>query len=130
MAKKYKILVIDDDKFLVNMYSKKFEKAGVDVVSSVGSLDALSTLREGQKPDIILLDIVMPDMDGVELLQTIRKEGLAPDALVILLTNESNSDKIKQAKKLGIDDYIIKATKVPSEVVEETLKIANNKLEK
>ncbi len=130
MAKKYKILVIDDDKFLVDMYSKKFEKSGAEVISCVGSLDALSTLREGQNPDIILLDIVMPDMDGVELLQAIRKEELAPDALVILLTNESNSEKIKQIKKLGIDDYIIKATKIPSEVVEETFKIAHNKLEK
>ena len=79
----------------------------------------------GAKPDILILDIIMPGMDGLELLQAIRKEKLAESATIIMLTNESGRDKIEQAKKLGIKGYIVKATSIPTEVVEEALKIAN-----
>jgi len=79
------------------------------------------------KPDILILDIIMPNIDGLELLTTIRKEKLVPEASVIMLTNESNPEKIAEAKKLGIKGYLVKATLIPSEVVEEALKIANLK---
>ncbi len=125
MAKKYSILLVDDDKFLLEMYRKKFEQAGAEVDLAVGSAEALGKLREGKNPDILILDIIMPSMDGLELLAAIRKENLAPDSVVIMLTNESNKEKIEKAKALGIRGYIVKATSIPSEVVEETFKIAN-----
>ncbi|MDP3875156.1 MAG: response regulator [bacterium] len=125
MGKKYTVLIVDDDKFLLDMYRKKFERTGATVDVAVGSVEALTKLRGGAKPDILILDIIMPDIDGIELLETIRKEKLVPNSIVIMLTNESNRDKIEQAKKLGIKGYIVKATAIPSEVVEEALKIAN-----
>jgi len=88
---------------------------------------ALATLRGGAKPDILIIDIIMPGMDGVELLETIRKKKLSPDSVVIMLTNESGRDKIEKVKSLGVEGYIVKATTIPSEVVEEVLKIANLK---
>lgn len=125
MAKKYTVLLVDDDKFLLEMYRKKFESSGATVDVAVGSEEALGKLRGGAKPDILLLDIIMPGMDGLELLAAIRKEKLISEATVIMLTNESNRDKIEAAKQLGIKGYIVKATSIPTEVVEEALKIAN-----
>lgn len=125
MNKKHSILIVDDDKFLLDMYRKKFELAGATVDVAVGSVEALAKLRGGAKPDVLLLDIIMPDIDGIELLETIRKEKLVPNAVVIMLTNESNWDKIEKAKSLGIKSYIVKATTIPSEVVEEALEIAD-----
>lgn len=124
MAHKYTVLIVDDDKFLLDMYRKKFESAGSTVEVAVGSEDALAKLRGGAAPDILILDIIMPGMDGLELLSVIRKEKLAPRSSVIMLTNESGQEKIKQAKTLGIKGFIVKAMSIPSEVVEEALKIA------
>ncbi len=125
MKKKYSVLLVDDDKFLLDMYRKKFDQSGLTVDVSIGSEDALTKLREGAKPDILILDIIMPGIDGLELLARIRQEKLVPNAVVIMLTNESNKEKIEQAKTLGIKGYIVKATSIPSEVVEEVIKIAN-----
>ena len=125
MNNKHSVLIVDDDKFLLDMYRKKFERQGVAVDVAVGSAEALAKLRGGAKPDILILDVIMPEIDGIELLETIRKEKLVPDAVVIMLTNESNRDKIEKAKSLGIKSYIVKATTIPSEVVEEAMKAAN-----
>ena len=127
MGKKYTVLIVDDDKFLLDMYRKKFEHEGSVVDVAIGSVEALSKLRGGSKPDILILDIIMPNIDGIELLETIRKEKLVPNAIVIMLTNESDPEKMEKVKTLGIAGYLVKATHIPSEVVEEALKIANLK---
>ncbi len=119
--------MVDDDKFLLDMYRKKFEQAVGQVDVAVGPEEALAKLREGGQYDILILDIIMPVMNGLELLSAIRKEKLVPQAVVIMLTNESDPEKINQAKALGAQGYIVKATSIPSEVVEETLKIMRSK---
>ncbi len=124
------VLLVDDDKFLLEMYRKKFESYGLTVDVAVGAEETLTKLRNGAKPEVLLLDIIMPGMDGLELLETIRKEKLAEEAAVVMLTNESAQERIDKAKSLGIKGYVVKATSVPSEVVEEVLKIANIKIEK
>jgi CheY-like chemotaxis protein len=125
MKKKYKVLIVDDDKFLLEMYKKKFEKYELETDISVGPVDVLEKLRAGTSPDILILDIIMPGMDGIELLQTIRDEKLSPNSIVVMLTNESDAERINRAKELGAAGYIVKATSIPSEVVEEVLKIAD-----
>ncbi len=125
MAKGYSVLLVDDDKFLLEMYRKKFESKVESVELALSTEEALARLREGLAPDILIIDIIMPGMDGIELLEAIRKQKLVPQAVVIMLTNESDRDKIEKAKSLGIQGYIVKATSIPSEVVEEVLKIAN-----
>ncbi len=126
-GKKRSVLLVDDDKFLLKMYKKKFESVMDKVEAAVGGEEALVKLREGFSPDIIMLDIIMPVMDGLELLEIIRKEKLSPASTVIMLTNEDSRDKIEKSKSLGAKGYIVKATSIPSEVVEEALKIANIK---
>ena len=126
---KIKILIVDDDKFLIGMYSVKFESKGLAVDSAVGSLEALKKLREGNTYDVMLFDIIMPIMDGIELLRTVRSEHLSESSTIIMLTNETQSGQIEEAKNLKADGYIVKASSVPSEVLEEVLKIhgAKNK---
>ena len=70
----------------------------------------------------------MPGMDGLELLKIIKQENLAPDSVIIMLTNQA--DDFEKAKALGVDGYIIKATTIPSEVVDQVLTIYRNKQEK
>jgi CheY-like chemotaxis protein len=126
METSYKMLIVDDDKFLLEMYRKKFEQNGALVEVASTPAEALDKLRDASKPQIIMLDVIMPGMDGLELLETIRKEKLAEGAIVIMLTNESESEKIEKAKSLGVAGYIVKATSIPSDVVDQTFKIAQS----
>ncbi len=123
----YKILIVDDDKFLLNMYSIKFQKENFEVFTASDGKSALEQLEKGTVPDAIVLDIVMPIMDGLEMLENMRKQSLAKDATVLILSNQGQSTDIEKAKRLGIDGYIVKATTIPSEVVTEVLRMLANK---
>lgn len=127
MKKPYTVLLVDDDKFLLGMYQKKFDKSGIKAEMAVGSDEALAKLRAGAKYDILVLDIIMPNMDGIELLRKVREEKLAESSIVVMLTNESSSSRIEEAKALNVAGYIVKATSIPSEVVEEIIKIADSR---
>lgn len=126
MDKKLTVLLVDDDNFLLDMYSVKFAKSGLEVTAVCGSEPALKKIREGFEPDIIILDIVMPTIDGLDMLAAIRKEGLAKKSTIIMLTNQSQSSDIERAKNLGVDGYIIKATTIPSEVLDKVMDIYKN----
>ncbi len=117
------VFIVDDDRFLLNMYAIKFKKSGFEVETATGGEDALLKLRNGLSPNILLLDIVMPVMNGLELLENIRKEKLAPSAIVIVLSNQNQSADLEKANELGIAKYIVKANAIPSEVVNEVIKI-------
>lgn len=127
MDKKYTVLLVDDDRFLLDMYSLKFNKNGHTAKVAGSSADALKMLREGFVPDVMVLDIIMPGMDGLELLETIRKEKLIPNTVVIMLTNQSQSTEIDHATKLGVAGYIVKASTIPSEVVHEVVEIVSKR---
>ncbi len=121
--KPIRILFVDDDKFLLDMYSLKFSKNNFEVHVTEGPEEALKVLKEGPEPDVILLDVVMPGIDGIELLSIIRREKLVKKSVVIMLTNQGLPDDISRAKELNVDGYIIKATTIPSEVLSEVQKI-------
>jgi DNA-binding response OmpR family regulator len=87
----YKVFLVDDDTFLLNMYSLKFSKSNFEVVTAQNGEEALKKLKTGYEPDVLLLDIIMPGMDGLDLLTEIRREKLAPNATIIMLTNQSDS---------------------------------------
>ena len=117
------ILFVDDDKFLIDMYALKFSKNNFEVHTAQNPDNALKLIRDGLDPDVLLLDIVMPGMDGIELLNLLRKENLIKKSTVIMLTNQGLPDDIAKAKKLNVDGYIIKATTIPSEVLSEVNRI-------
>ncbi len=120
---KSKILIIDDDNFLLNMYAMKFQKDNFEVFTSNDGAAALKKVEDGLVPDAVLLDIIMPTMDGLKFLETLREKKLIPKSIVIILTNQTESADIEKAKQLGIDGYIVKATTIPSEVLKEVTRI-------
>ncbi|MFA6463481.1 MAG: response regulator [Candidatus Paceibacterota bacterium] len=125
--KKYTVVLVDDDKFLLNMYSMKFSKEGVGITAFQSSEEALEKFRQGLHPDVVLLDVVMPGMDGLELLKILRDEKLIDNSAVILLSNQGAQSDIDKAKVFRIDGYIVKATTIPSEVLREVSRIVEEK---
>lgn len=125
--KKYKVLLVDDDKFLIDMYSLKFKQNGLEVETVLGGQEALDKIRENDNFDVILLDLIMPVMDGFSLLENIRKEKLAKKSAVIILSNQGQQSDIDRADKFSVDGYIIKASTIPSEVLSRVVEIADKK---
>lgn len=111
------LLIVDDDKFLIDMYSMKFTASGFTVHVCLSGKEALQALRGGFKPAIVLFDITMPEMDGFDLLKNITDEHLAEGALLIALTNQSDDAEKARALDGGASRYIVKASMIPSEVV-------------
>ena len=124
---KQRLLLIDDDQFLLNMYSLKFKTSGFEVETANSAMVALQKLRDGFVPTVILCDLVMPGMDGLALIRQMKDEHLSPSSAVIVLSNQSQSAEIEQAKELKVDGYIVKASTIPSEVVEEVKNILAKK---
>ena len=120
----YRVYLVDDDRFLLDLYAVKFRAAGHEVSVFSGGEDLLAALRkEGAvSPDAILLDIIMPGVGGFEALEAIRKEHLAQGAKIVILSNQGQDSDIENAKRLAADGYIIKASAIPSEVLAETLR--------
>lgn len=126
-SKKYNILFVDDDEFLLDMYSLKFRQSGFDTEIGFGGADALEKIKNGLTPDVVLLDLVMPNMDGFEFLETLKKEKLAEGALTVILTNLGQKEDIDRGLKIGADKYIVKAYCTPSEVVKKVLELLEGK---
>ncbi len=120
---KQKIFIIDDDNFLLDMYALKFSQSGFEVATALGPEEALKKLREGFSPDVALLDIVMPIMNGFELLETIHKENLAQQSIFIILSNRGQQSDIDRGNQLGAAGYIVKASTTPSEVITKVAEI-------
>ncbi|MBI2609842.1 response regulator [Candidatus Giovannonibacteria bacterium] len=114
-----KILIVDDDEFLLEMYALKFRESAFEVEVSHSGEEVLEKLRSGYAPDVLLLDIVMPAIDGFEVLKMIKKENLLPSALLIVLTNLGQKEDVEKGLRLGATDYIVKANYTPSEVVKK-----------
>jgi CheY-like chemotaxis protein len=121
--KKGTIFVVDDDKFLLDMYALKFSKSGYVVEAADNGEDALKKFRGGFKPDILLMDVIMPGLTGLETLEAICKESLLPDTTIVMLTNQNMPEDLERAKKCKVDGYIVKAMAIPSEVLSEVEKI-------
>ncbi|MEK7148354.1 MAG: response regulator [Patescibacteria group bacterium] len=118
-----KIFIVDDDKLLLEMYTLKFKEKGFEVTQAFGSIDALRKLKGGIIPDVMLLDVVAPTMDGFELFALIKNEKLAPNAKAIVLSNLGQPALAEKERALGVNGYVVKASANPSEVVEKVITI-------
>lgn len=121
---KKKILLVEDDSFLISMYTTKFELENFEVVAAEDGEKGLSLAAE-EKPDIILLDILLPKMNGFEVLKELKNNKETSQIPVILLTNLSQKNEIEQGLALGAQDYLIKAHFMPSEVMDKIKKVLN-----
>ncbi len=121
-----KILLIEDDEFLADMYKTKFSSEGFSVTVAQDGEIGLSLLKNGLKPNVVLLDVVMPKMNGIEVLQKIKEMEDFDKINVIMFTNMGQKEDIEKAMSLGALGYIVKANFTPSEVVVQVNKILND----
>lgn len=122
-----KILLIDDDAFLRDMYATKFTEDGHIVDAADGPLVALQKIETTQDYDVILLDMIMPGMTGIELVRTIKEKYPKVTAVCIVLSNQGQQEDISDAKAAGADGYIIKAESIPSDVVKKVVSLVEKK---
>ena len=120
---KIKILIVDDDAFLIDMYALKFTQNNFEVSTAFNGKEAIEKLTADFNPDIILLDIMMPEMDGFEMLEKMNKENISPASVKIILSNKGQQSDIDTGIKLGASGYIIKASNTPAEVVSQVNEI-------
>ena len=116
-AGKGSVLLVDDDKFLMDMYGMKFAGNGYQVQTCLSATEALDAIRAGFKADAIVFDLVMPEKDGFSLLEDLKSGQLAKGSALIALTNQSDDAEKQKAESLGVHRYIVKASMIPSEVV-------------
>ncbi len=116
MAKK--ILIIEDDKFLRELIAQKLLKEGYDIIEMVDGEKGLKSVKE-DKPDLVLLDLILPGIDGFEVLSEMKEDLALSQIPVIVLSNLGQKDDIERALKLGAIDYMIKAHFTPAEIIEK-----------
>lgn len=119
---KGKILIIEDEEVLVNMYETKFISEGYEVIKANNGEEGLKKTTE-EKPDIILLDIILPKIDGFMVLKKIKADESVKNIPIILLTNLGQDEDIKKGKEEGAIDYLVKANLTPSEVVDKVKEV-------
>ncbi len=119
---KIKILLVEDDKFLSEMYTTKLSKSGFEVETAFDGEEGLAKIKEF-KPKLVLLDIVLPKKDGFEVLKELKDKGFLNDTKVIALTNLGQKEEVEKGLLLGASDYIIKAHFTPTEVVAKAKKL-------
>lgn len=120
--KSVQVLLVEDDVFLASIYQKKFEMEGFKI-TAVDNGDKVLPEAKKKKPDIILLDILLPKRDGFSVLALLKTDNELKDIPVIMLTNLGQKDDVDKALAAGAVDYLIKAHFKPSEIVEKVKKI-------
>lgn len=121
-----KILLVEDDEFLRNICKMKLEKEGFNVSVAVTGGEALKKITE-DNPQAVLLDVIIPEIDGFEVLKRVKKDPSKSSIPVIMLTNLGQADEIEKGLNLGAEDYIIKAHFTIGEIIERVKDILKKK---
>lgn len=121
MAKK-KILIIEDDAFLLELCSRKIKEMNFEILEATDGESGLEIIRK-EKPDLVLLDLGLPKMDGMEVLKRVRKDPKTKQIKVLIFSNYSDRQKVKEGLGLEVSDYLIKAHFTLDEVVEKIQKL-------
>lgn len=116
------VLLVEDDVFLSGIYQKKFEMEGFKISTSDNGEKGLADAKKKQ-PDIILLDILLPKLDGFAVLEGLKADSSTKEIPVILLTNLGQKDDVEKGIDMGAEDYLIKVHFKPSEVVAKVRKV-------
>ncbi|MFA6193664.1 MAG: response regulator [Parcubacteria group bacterium] len=125
---KKKILIVEDDNFVAEVYLAKLSEMGYETALAQNGEEGLAELKKG-KVDLILLDILMPIMNGIEMLEEVKKNEEWKNIPVILLTNIGEKESIQKVREMGVKNYLIKSHFTPAEVIEkiESVFLENNK---
>ncbi len=116
-AKTALLLVAEDDQFYANLYRTKLEKEGFSVVVASNGTETLELLKK-HRPNLVILDLIMPETDGFEILKKLKKETWAKNVPVIVLSNLGQEEDINRAKELGAYKYVIKSNVSIHQMVE------------
>lgn len=119
-----KVLIIEDEQFIREIYKRQIEKAGYSVDGYGNGKEGLLALQQNHY-DLVLLDIMLPDLNGLEILKEAKQNSATKDVPIILLTNLGQDEIIKEGFKLGAQSYLIKASYTPDQVVQEVQNILN-----
>ena len=117
-----KILIIEDEEFLLDIYRKKLEGLGLKVITRTDGQDCLELVKK-EKIDLILLDIVLPGKDGYKILQELRADPKTASVKVMVMSNLGQKEEIDKALSLGANNYAIKANLTPKEMAEKIIKM-------
>ncbi len=121
---KKKILIVEDEKLHLEMYQERFEKAGYQVLTAINGQLGLE-LAKKEKPDLVVLDILMPKMDGYEVIKRMKEDARIRKIPILVLSNLGQDDEIKRGLELGADDYVIKTDITPTGLLNKVKKILN-----
>ena len=121
-SKQTHILIVEDDLFLAEIYQKKFEMEGFKVSMANDGEKAVTDIKK-KLPDLVLLDILLPKLDGFSVLEAIKSDSASKDIPIILLTNLGQQDDVQRGLEKGAADYLIKTHFKPSEVVDKVRKL-------
>ena len=112
------ILIVEDDRFVSDLYQHEFEKSGYDIKLAEDGEIALKVVKES-KFDCILLDVMLPKLDGLEVLRRIKEDSATKNIPVMILSNLGQDEIIRQALQIGAKAYIVKSLYTPNQVVNE-----------
>jgi CheY-like chemotaxis protein len=118
MADSKKVLIIEDDEFLRSLAAKRLEKEGYNVSTAADGDSALATAKEA-RPGVILLDLLLPGLSGFEVLEKLRAEADFKDTPIVVFSNLGQKEDLEKAKKLGANDFLIKANFTLDDVAEK-----------
>ena len=113
-----KILIIEDDKFLRELIAKKLIKEGYEIDEAIDGEEGVKKVKEFM-PDLVLLDLILPGIDGFEVLKTVKEDDKLVSIPVVILSNLGQKDEVEKGLKLGAVDFLIKAHFTPEEIVEK-----------
>lgn len=119
-----KILIIEDDKFLRKLISQKLIKMGYDVVKAVDGEKGIKSIEE-EKPDLVLLDLILPVVNGFEVLARIKSDPILAKIPVIIISNLGQKEEVEEGLKLGAVDYLIKAHFTLKEITDKIEAVLN-----
>ena len=110
------------------MYALKFSQHNFEVYTAMNGIQVLEKIKNGLIPDVILIDIIMPEMDGFEVLEKMSMDKLCEKTVKIILSNKSQQSDIDRGNSLGVSGYIVKANSTPAEVIDQVIEILTNKI--
>ncbi len=118
MSKPKKVLIVEDEEYLAQMYQTKFENEGYEVLVANDGSEGIEKAKKN-KPDIILLDIILPKKDGFMVLKELKADKITANIKIIMLTNLGQDEDVTKGKKLGALDYLVKANLTPAQLVDK-----------
>lgn len=122
-TQKIKLVLVEDEPMMLEQYTMKLEKAGFNVVIAKDGEEGLALIKK-EKPDLVLLDIILPKMDGFLVLEEIQKDAGLKKIPVILLTNLGQENDVKKGLAMGAKEYVVKANYTPTQLAEKVKELA------